>query len=156
MTTREGWLALILLTGCGDEGPSDDTSAIEGIWQVTAVDGVSLPAPTPSGTEVLRGSFTFFRGDQGTAGSGMRYCTDNGSGAFARGEPTRWRVTSDDVVLVTYPDHGGAAPVEDTATVSGGEMELVADATAALLGRTVWTLEKLSDDPTAEPPTTCP
>jgi hypothetical protein len=119
---REAFLALVAgaVLACGESGP--DQSPVEGIWQLRAVNGESLPATSAALQGLMTGGI--LRLVTGTTWT--EYCVDRGAG-----EPVPLRrgggfqgLGSGRALVLYYSSSGAGTVPSDTLTVSGDEATL--------------------------------
>ena len=116
---REPFLALVAgaVLACGESGP--DQSPVEGIWQLRAVNGESLPATSAALQGLMTGGILRLV----TGMTWTEYCVDRGAGEPApvhRGGG--FQDLGNGQALVLYYSSSGAGTVpSDTLTVSGDE-----------------------------------
>src|SRR3954470_7936206 len=87
-----------------------------GVWQVVAVNGATMPAPTATGKYFRYGLLRLTEDQNGS----LEYCTarpERGSNVFLR-----WRFLEQSRLQFTYFSTGSTEPPVDTATVGGQTM----------------------------------
>lgn len=119
---REPFLALVAgaVLACGESGPGQ--SAVEGIWQLRAVNGQGLPANSAALQGPMTGGILRLVPED----TWTEYCVDRGAGEpvpLHRGGG--FQDLGDGLALVLYYTSSGAGTVQpDTLTVSGDEATL--------------------------------
>jgi len=113
-------IVVILAPACGDSGP-ESNGFEKGLWQLTSVNGQSLPAPgNATGGEIWAAAFLQFSGATGN----FERCMESPSTSERFSRPTALVVhpISDDKAELSYFDR--RTPVPDTAALSGAKRTL--------------------------------
>jgi hypothetical protein len=119
-----------------------------GAWQVSVVNGATMPAPTATGKPLRYGLLRLMNDQNGS----LEYCT--GLPEKGRNYFLRWRFLSETRLQFTYfSTTGGELPI-DTVTVAGQTMNYRAKVAEADLGASNWRLVLIAVDP-SEPLLDC-
>jgi hypothetical protein len=119
-----------------------------GVWSVTAVNGLTVPAPTTTGRTFRYGELSLAEDQTGS----LEYCT--GLPVKPGNYVLRWRFLDFSHLEFTYFNTGMENPPVDTAVVNGETLTWNAKVAEPQIGSSFWRLVRTSFDP-AEASSSC-
>jgi hypothetical protein len=112
-----------------------------GVWRVTVVNGLTIPAPTTTGHTFRYGTLSLADDQTGS----VEYCT--ALPAKAGNHILRWRFLDATHLEFTYFNTSGEQPPIDSAVVIGENMTWNAKVAEPQIGSSFWRLLRTSLDP---------